>query len=245
MTIRRRDETEARAKGFDVKLEEAFDWLGENIRMVLAGLGVVLVMGAVAAGIYEFRSRQEGKAQFALAQVEVGFVRAMGSASQDFLVSEPANAEQALKGRQEALGRFDAVVLEFRGSRAAQVASVRAAEMEVGLERWPDAEQRLTRLSEKLGADDALRAVALRLLGYAQEQQGRFLEAGESYAAAAKVKGYPARGTLLIAAGASFARGGTNDRAMIAFQEALSADPELAEQQGIVERLAELAEAGN
>ena len=245
MTIRRRDDTEARAGGFDAKLEEAFDWLGENIRFVLAGLGVVLLAGALTAGIYEFRSRREGKAQFALAQVEVGFSRAMGSASQDFLISEPANAEQALKGRQEALGRFEAVVLEFRDTRAAVVASVRAAEMEVGLERWPDAEQRLTRLSEKLDADDALKAVALRLLGYAQEQQGRFLEAGESYAAAAQIKGYPARGTLLIAAGASFARGGTNDRALIAFQEALSADPELAEQHGIVERLAELSETGN
>ena len=54
MTIRRRDDTEARAGGFDAKLEVAFDWLAENVRFVLAGLGVVLVAGALTAAFEKF-----------------------------------------------------------------------------------------------------------------------------------------------------------------------------------------------
>jgi tetratricopeptide (TPR) repeat protein len=222
MTIRQRSETETRAQGFDAKIEAAFDWLSARSRYVFGVLGTLLVAGAAVAGLYELNKNRQDAAELALAQVEYGFSVAMGSPIDEFLVPEPFNEDQARRAREEALAHFEAVVLDHRRSRAAQVASVRAAEMEVDLGRWSDAEARLGKL---------------------QEEQGRFAEAGESYADAAGVQAYPARASLWMAAGGSFARAGASERALAAYQQVLSLDPELAEREGIVERLSELAAA--
>jgi tetratricopeptide (TPR) repeat protein len=244
MTIRQRSETETRAQGFDAKLEAAFEWLGARSLYVIAVLGTLLVAGAAVAGFYELNKNRQDAAELALAQVGYGFAVAMGSPIEDFLISEPFSKEQARRAREEALAHFEAVVLDHRRTRTAQVASLRAAEMEVDLGRWSDAQARLAKLVAQLSRRDALRAVALRLLGFLQEQQGRFAEAGESYADAAGVQAYPARASLWMAAGGSFARAGASERALAAFQQVLSLDPELAEREGIVERLSELAAEG-
>ena len=241
MTRPVRGDTEARASGFDAKMEAGFAWVAEHLRMVLIVLGVLLLAGVSVAISYEIRTSSENEAQLALALVEAGFARAMGSSVSDALVVEPANEAQATRGREEALGRFEAVVLDHRGTRAAQLAQLRAAEMEVDLARWRDAEARLGQLAGGVSGDDILRAMALRLMGFALEQQGRFEEAGESYVRAGAVERYPVRGGLFIAAGASFARAGAVERAIAAFQRAVSLDPELAEREGVVDRLGELS----
>jgi hypothetical protein len=166
MTIRQRSETETRAQGFDAKIEAAFDWLSARSRYVFGVLGTLLVAGAAVAGLYELNKNRQDAAELALAQVEYGFSVAMGSPIDEFLVPEPFNEDQARRAREEALAHFEAVVLDHRRSRAAQVASVRAAEMEVDLGRWSDAEARLGKLVGQLSRRDALRAVALRLLGF-------------------------------------------------------------------------------
>ena len=241
MTMRSRGDTEKRASGFDATLEAGFNWVLERLRWVLTLLGVVLVIGAGVAISHDRRSQGENDAQLALRQVEAGFALAMGSPADEIWVAEPSNPEQAQRGREEALARFEAVSLEHPGTRAALLANLRAAEMEVELERWPDAETRLSELVSELEEPDLLRAVALRLLGYSQEQQGRFTEAGESYEQAARGGLYPAAGSVWLQAGASFARAGAIERAVGAYQKVLSTDPELAEQSGVVERLSELA----
>ena len=241
MTMRSRGDTEARASGFDATLEAGFNWVLERLRWVLTLLGVVLVIGAGVAISHDRRSQGENDAQLALRQVEAGFALAMGSPADEIWVAEPSNPEQAQRGREEALARFEAVSLEHPGTRAALLAELRAAEMEVELERWPDAETRLTELVSELEEQDLLRAVALRLLGYSQEQQGRFAEAGESYEQAVLPGLYPDAGSVWLRAGASFARGGVTERAVGAYQKLLSLDPELAEQSGVIERLSELA----
>ncbi len=241
MTMRSRGDTEARASGFDATLEAGFNWVLERLRWVLTLLGVVLVVGVGVAISHDRRTQGENDAQRALRQVEAGFSVAMGSPADEIWVAEPANPEQAQRGREEALARFEAVSLEHPGTRAALLADLRAAEMEVELERWPDAESRLTELVSELAEYDLLRAVVLRLLGYSQEQQGRFAEAGESYEQAALPGRYPAAGSVWLQAGASFARAGAIERSVGAYQKVLSTDPELAEQSGVVERLSELA----
>ncbi len=241
MTMRSRGDTEARASGFDATLEAGFNWVVERLRWVLTLLGVVLVVGVGVAISHDRRTQGENDAQRALNKVETGFSVAMGSPADEIWVAEPANPEQAQRGREEALARFEAVSLEHPGTRAARLADLRAAEMEVELERWPDAESRLTELVGELAEYDLLRAVVLRLLGYSQEQQGRFAEAGESYEQAALPGRYPAAGSVWLQAGASFARAGAMERAVGAYQKVLSTDPELAEQSGVVERLSELA----
>ncbi len=241
MTMRSRGDTEARASGFDATLEAGFNWVLERLRWVLTLLGVVLVVGVGVAISHDRRTQGENDAQLALRQVEAGFALAMGSPADEIWVAEPSNPEQAQRGREEALARFEAVSLEHPGTRAALLANLRAAEMEVELERWPDAETRLSELVSELEEPDLLRAVALRLLGYSQEQRGRFTEAGESYEQAARGGLYPAAGSVWLQAGASFARAGAIERAVGAYQKVLSTDPELAEQSGVVERLSELA----
>ncbi len=241
MTMRSRGDTEARASGFDATLEAGFNWVVERLRWVLTLLGVVLVVGVGVAISHDRRTQGENDAQRALNKVETGFSVAMGSPADEIWVAEPANPEQAQRGREEALARFEAVSLEHPGTRAARLADLRAAEMEVELKRWPDAETRLTELVSELAEYDLLRAVVLRLLGYSQEQQGRFAEAGESYEQAALPGRYPAAGSVWLQAGASFARAGAIERSVGAYQKVLSIDPELAEQSGVVERLSELA----
>lgn len=241
MTMRSRSDTEARASGFDATLEAGFNWVLERLRWVLMLLGVALVVGAGIAISHDRRTQGENDAQLALRQVEAGFSLAMGSPAEEIWVAEPANPEQAQRGREEALARFEAVSLEHPSTRAARLADLRAAEMEVELERWADAETRLSELVSELDEPDLLRAVALRLLGYSQEQQGRFIEAGDSYEQAALPGLYPAAGSVWLQAGASFARAGAIERSVGAYQKVLSTNPELAEQSGVLERLSELA----
>ncbi len=242
MTMRSRGDTEARAGGLDAKLETGFNWVADHARMVLGTVGVVLVAGVAAAISHDLRNRAENEAQLALSQVEAGYSLAMGSPVDAIWVSEPANQEQARRGREEALGRFEAVSLDHPGTRGALLAELRAAEMQVELGRWPDAEARLTALVGEFEEHDAVRAVALRLLGFSQEQRGRFAKAGESYEQAVVLPGlYPASGSVWLEAGASFARAGTIERAVLAYQKVLSIDPELAEREGVVERLSALA----
>ena len=86
--------------------------------------------------------------------------------------------------------------------------------------------------------DDARRGVALRLRGYVLDQNGDPLAAAEAYEAGARIEAYRARVLLWIAAGDAFARAGGPARAVGAYQQALSASPEVAEEQGIVTRIA-------
>ena len=241
MTMRSRGDTEARASGFDATLEAGFNWVAERARWVLTILGVIAVIGAGIAISHDRRTQRENDAQLALRQVEAGYARAMGSPVEEIWVAEPANQVQAQRGREEALARFEAVSLDHPGTRGALLARLRAAEMEVDLERWADAEARLTELVDQFGEFDVVRAIALRLLGFVQEQQGRFAEAGESYEQAALPGLYPAAGSVWLEAGASFARAGAIERAVLAYQKVLSIDPELAERDGVLERLSALA----
>ncbi len=241
MTMRSRGDTEARASGFDATLEAGFHWVAERARWALGLLGVILVIGAGVAISHDRWTQREDDAQLALSQVEAGYARAMGSPVDQIWVAEPANPVQAQRGREEALARFEAVSLEHPGTRAAPLAELRAAEMEVDLERWADAEARLTGLVDQLEEFDVVGAIALRLLGFSQDQQGRFVEAGESYERAALPGLYPAAGSVWAEAGASFARAGAIERAVLAYQKVLSIDPELAEREGVVERLSALA----
>jgi tetratricopeptide (TPR) repeat protein len=216
MTMRSRSDTEARASGFDATLEAGFNWVLERLRWVLMLLGVALVVGAGLAISHDRRTQGEDDAQLALRQVEAGFSLAMGSPAEEIWVAEPANPEQAQRGREEALARFEAVSLEHPGTRAARLADLRAAEMEVELERWADAETRLSELVSELDEPDLLEQAALPGL-------------------------YPAAGSVWLQAGASFARAGAIERSVGAYQKVLSTNPELAEQSGVLERLSELA----
>jgi tetratricopeptide (TPR) repeat protein len=234
---RQRSDTEARLEGFELWLQEAFAWANEHAREIIIGAAVLLVVGAIVTGVIEWRERQSEGAQTALAEIDAHFATAMGSNPGEYFVSEPANAEQATKAREAALGELDAFIAAHASSTLAAVASIKAAEMEVDLGKLEAADQRLAKLVDSLQSNDPRRAIALRLRGYALEQRGQTLAAAEAYEAGAKVESYPPRALLWISAGDTFARAGAHDRAIAAYREALSESPELGEQERLMQRI--------
>ena len=236
----RHGETERAREGFEATLERGFEWLEANSKPVLGFLaGLILLGGAVALG-FEWSERQAEAAQAQLDEVERGYFEAMGASPVAFYVTEPANQDLARRAREAALAGYGQVVADHAGSVAEQVAQIRAAEVEIGLGRLEDAEQRLAAAADEMDADSPLRATALRLRGYALEELERFADAAAAYESAAAVESYPGRESVYLAAGESWLRAGDSARALGAFRETLVLAPAWAEREGLVERVAGL-----
>ena len=142
------------------RIEGIFTWIRENPRPVLLAIGVFFISGASIAALSEYRTRAQELSQSDLGKVEMDFARAMGAVPGALAFMEPANPEQGERAREIALEGFKVVIAEHAGTRAAELGSIRAAEIEVDLARGEDAELRLVRLTGQLDEDDALRAVA-------------------------------------------------------------------------------------
>jgi tetratricopeptide (TPR) repeat protein len=237
MTPRQHSDTEARLAGFEARLQDAFAWANAHGREIMVGMGVLLLVGALVAGVFEWRRRAAAEEQTELARIDARFTAAMGANPGEFFVPEPANAEQATTAREAALAELDAFIAKRAGSELSAVAAIKAAEIEVDLGRLDAAQARLAKLVESLPATDPRRAIALRLRGYALDQKGDSLAAAEAYAEGAKTESYPPRALLWISAGDAYARANAPERAIAAYREALATSPELAEQERIVQRI--------
>ena len=236
-TPRPHSDTDARLEGFEARLQDAFAWANDHGREIMVGIGVVLVVAAVAAVVYEWRNRHQEAAETELAAIDARFTAAMGATSGDFFVAEPANAEQAKKAREATLVELDAFVAKYPNTAAAALATVKAAELEVDLGQLDAADARLSKLTDSLDPNDAHRAIALRLRGYILDQKGQTLAAAETYEIAAKVESYAARAAVWVSAGDCYARVGEPVRAIAAYREALEESPELGEQAQLVQRI--------
>jgi predicted negative regulator of RcsB-dependent stress response len=237
MTPRPHSDTETRLAGFEARLQDAFAWANDHGREIMVGLAALLLAGAIASGVYEWRRRAVAEEQTALARIDGRFSLAMGANPGEFFVPEPANAEQAVKAREAALAELDEFIAKHAASPLSAVAGIKAAELEVDLGRLDAAADRLAKLAESLPASDARGAVALRLRGYALDQKGDTMAAAEAYEAGAKVESYPPRALLWISAGDAYARANAPERSIAAYREALAASPELAQQEQIVQRI--------
>jgi len=237
MIPRQHGDTETRLEGFEARLQDGFAWVNAHGREIMVGVGALLLVGGLVAGVTEWRSRRSDAAQTELAAIESRFTAAMGANPGEYFVPEPANAEQAAKAREAAVSELDAFIAAQGGSSLAEVAAIKAAELEVDLGKLEAADARLGALAGTLAASDPKRAVALRLRAYTLDQRGQTLAAAEAYSDAAKVESYPPRGILWIEAGDCFARANAPDRAVAAYREALATAPEVAEQLHVVQRL--------
>ena len=237
MTERQHGETETRLAGFEARIQDGFAWANAHGREIVIGIAAFLIVGGIGAGIWEWQRRSRGATETELARIEARFTQAMGATTGEPFISEPANAEQAVKAREATLAELDAFVAAQSSSDTARVASLRAAEIEVDLGRLDVADKRLEALAAAFGEADARRAVALRLRGYVLDQSGNPLGAAEVYETGARILAYPPRVLLFIAAGDCFARAAQPARAITAYRQALSASPEVAEQEGIVARI--------
>ena len=225
------------SRGFEARLERGFEWLEANARtLIIIGVGL-LALGGVVAGSFEWSVRQELAAQTALELAERAYYQGMGTPIAELFVTEPANQDRALRAREAALVGYQNVAVDYPGSVAANAAQLRAAEVEIELERLEAASGRLGTLAALLADDDPLRASALRLQGYAFEEQEKFAEAATAYEAAAAVTSYPAREALWLAASENHLRVGELERAIAALRQILAIAPAWAESQGLLERL--------
>jgi len=211
MNPRPHSDTQARLEGFEARLQDAFAWANDHAREIVTVAGVLLLVGAIATAVWEYRRRSAAAAETELAHIDTTFSNAMGSAPGEYFVSEPANPEQATKAREAALVDLDAFIAKHNGSPA--------------------------KVADSLGADDPRRAIALRLRAYTLDQRGQTLAAAQTYEQGAKVTGFPPRALLWIQAGDAYSRANVPDRAIAAYREALSASPELAEQEHLVQRI--------
>jgi tetratricopeptide (TPR) repeat protein len=244
MTASRGPSKDSPLERFEARAQHVFDWIGAHPRQVLGGIGGAVLLGLLVTGIYEWNERRQDAAHEALAKVERRFAEEFAGDPRVAILPEPANADQARRAREDALAGFLAVADAHSGSRAADFAQLRAAEMEVDLGQLDAAEQRLLDLDLQLGRSDSLRAVALRLSAYVHDLRGDYLEAGEAYLAGAEIDAYPDSPMLWLAAAQSFERGGAADRAVLAYQAVLANDPELGEREGVLGRI-ELLESAS
>jgi hypothetical protein len=163
MTASRGPSKDSPLERFEARAQHVFDWIGAHPRQVLGGIGGAVLLGLLVTGIYEWNERRQDAAHEALAKVERRFAEEFAGDPRVAILPEPANADQARRAREDALAGFLAVADAHSGSRAADFAQLRAAEMEVDLGQLDAAEQRLLDLDLQLGRSDSLRAVALRL----------------------------------------------------------------------------------
>lgn len=220
--------------------ENVFGWIDEHRREVLVGIAIFIVAGLSLAGGFEWLERREDAAQLALSQVDRAFARSMGGDPTGVSPPEPANAGQARSAREAALAGYDNVILEHSGSRASENASIRAAEVEADLGQYDAAAARLRTLAEQLDRDDVLRALALVELGWVEELREDPGAAAQSYSDAARAPGNPDPASAWLRAGREFERAGAANPAVLAYQELLSADPELGESEHVSDRISAL-----
>jgi tetratricopeptide (TPR) repeat protein len=233
----RHGETERVREGFEARLEDGFEWLEDNSRLVVILVIGAIAVGAASAGAYEWVERRALGAQDALSRVERTYFESMGSEPGAFYVTEPANLERGRESREAALVGYELVMVDHAGSVAAEIAWLRAAEVEVDLGQLEAAETRLAQAPEVLSSGGALLATALRLRGFVLDELQRPAEAAAAYELGAAVESYPATEELWLAAGESSIRAGDDAGAIRAFEQVLIADPAYAERVGVVDRL--------
>jgi predicted negative regulator of RcsB-dependent stress response len=236
-TPRQHSDTDARLEGFEARLQDAFTWANDHGREIMIGLALAILLGAIAAGVYEWRRQGREAEETELARIETRFADAMGSNPDAYAIAEPANAEQAKKARDAALAEFDAFATRHAGTPLGAIAGIKAGELEVDLGQLDAAAARLAKVAESLDENDARRAVALRLRAYALDQKGETLAAGEAYEAGAKIESYLSRAMMWVSAGDCYARANQPDRAIAAYREAMTESPELGEQERVLQRI--------
>jgi tetratricopeptide (TPR) repeat protein len=237
MTTQRHGSTEAPVEGFEATLRRGLEWVTSHPREVLGGLVAFLLAAGVATAAYELRGRAETRAQDELARAERSFAEALGGDPKLTVIPEPANPDQARRVREESKVEFDRIARDHAGTRAADFARFRAAEISLDLGEAAGARERLERLAADLEPDDVLRGIALRLRAYQDAQAGDFLAAAEWYLRATEVESYPDRASVWVEAARNFERAGAFARAADAYAEAIVADPEFGDAEGLADRL--------
>ncbi len=186
------------------EIESVFDrvanWVSSNPIMFLLAIGGVL---AVAAGYGFFEQSRHSRAleaSEAVASAQHDYFQASGSAPGAFVETEPANPEAAKELRERYLEQFLALAEEHSGSIAGMQAGFEAADIAARLEGPEAALELLRKARAEVPRGSAFEGVAALRIATALESLGRWKEAGDMYAEAADVPGFPGRAHALAEA---------------------------------------------
>ncbi len=201
-------------------------WVGAN--PWLSGgivLGVLALAGAVG-GYASWRTSREASASDALDAVRGAYLREMGAAPGALDVPELANPKAAQEIRERFLTQFQEVAEARRGTVAATLALLEAADLLEALERPDDAAAELARARDT-APNPALRAMVDRRIGYLHEDAGRWDEAAAAHLAAASVPEYPLRAWALADAARCTAKAGRTAEALALYDRVQTEAPDL------------------
>lgn len=224
--------------------ERIAGWVGANPIPVLVGVALVLGVAGGYGGYVAWSSGREDRASVALAAVQRGYLEAMGATPGAVEIPEPANPATAAAARRDAVDKLLALSREHGGTTAALMASMEAGDLLVELGDRDRAIEVWQGIVDRPADGSALRGLLLVRIAQAHEAAGRWSEAGESYARAGDVEGYPLRAWALADAARAFAEAGDAARAQTLAVRVGTEPGAAALPERMVSELAELRAAG-
>ena len=206
---------------------------------ILAVIGGVLLVAGGIGGVRQYQSGQHDEATAAYETVRVEYFRAMGANPRAIRVEEPANPETARSVRDQYTDRFIEMAAAHPGTPSATLALDEAGNLRLAAGD-PDRALELWQQALDSGPEPGLRGILLERVGSVHEDRGEFAQAGERYAEAAEVSGYPLRYRAMAHAARLFAEAGQDARAIALFKRVTAESPETVLPDHISGRLREL-----
>lgn len=231
----------------DDALQRGLEWVLANSQSVVVGFVGALVIGGIAAGIYEWIQSRSVAAFDDLAKVQLTLGKALQAEQTALAGAETANPDIATKAREDAvagakkaredaLAGYDGVMTKHSGTLAGTSAGLAAAQLEIADSKLDAASQRLEALA-KDAPDAVSRAAVLRLRGYVLEETDHSDQAADLYFEIGGIEEYPGRIQAYVQAAETYERLGKIDRAVESLEALTLIAPEYAERADILPQL--------
>jgi tetratricopeptide (TPR) repeat protein len=193
--------------------ERAAEWIRGHLLLTIGMIIAVLATAASLSALGAYRTREAETASDALDRATQDYLQAMGAELNALGVPELANPEAAEAIRTEFTAQFGAIAAEHAGTVAGALArleegnlSESGGDLDASIEIWREALQ-------GLDPDSNLQAVFRLRMGQAYEEAERWVEAGESYEAAAEFDRFPLRYWAMADAARCYSEAGEIGRA--------------------------------
>lgn len=204
-------------RGLEESGDRFADWAAQHAVLILSVIAAILAIAA-ATGLYlQHASNSREKAADALALATSQYRLAMGADPTGGEITEPANAELAVRTRTEYVARFVDVAKTHPKTPAGAVAWLEAGHLYVELGLLEEATASFS-AARTAGGKRAIAALASTRLAALAEAQGNPAAAAAEYEAAAAIAAYPLRADALASAARCWVEAGDPERALAVFQ---------------------------
>ena len=152
-------------------------WLESNIKLVIAGLVVVL---AAVVGL-EYLESSGARSDAITTEALVEALEEYQEATDLRKVLTSTSATELNEGYEKVAAKLETFQREHQGTGAARIASLYEADLLARLGKHAEAEEKFSAYVSSAKADDELMFFALEGLGYAQEAQNELDEAAKTF----------------------------------------------------------------